>query len=341
LSQHDLDIANQTFPNTRSDLNNALQALGSTSSGATVPSTTYANQLWYDTANNKLYIRNEDNDANIEIMELDQTNDTVEYFKSDSVRTTLIEYSDGTDALTIGSSGELTTSSTLDVDGNELILDSDGDTSITADTDDQIDFKIAGSDKVVLDANGLKINGSTSGGITISAPAVAGTNTLTLPASTSTIATTADLPTNTPLFSVTVGSNQTGIGDAVVTKIAFDTVRVEQGVTFDTTNYRFTVPSGGAGIYKLDAFAQAQTSSSSDLAQCYIRPYLNGSATANPLSNFILNTNYGRAVTPHVSRIYDLSVGDYLEMYIYIDSVSSARQVSGGQAGWTMYKLIT
>jgi len=117
LSQHDLDIANQTFPNTRSDLNNALKALGSTSSGAIVQSTTYSNQLWYDTANNKLYIRNEDNDANIEICELDQSNDTVEYFKSDSIRTALVEYSDGTDAFTIGSDG------TVAFDTNTLYVD--------------------------------------------------------------------------------------------------------------------------------------------------------------------------------------------------------------------------
>lgn len=38
----------------------------------------------------------------------------------------------------------------------------------------------------------IKLTGDTSGEITISAPAVAGTHTLTLPASTSTIATTAD-----------------------------------------------------------------------------------------------------------------------------------------------------
>ena len=117
MSQHDLDIANQTFPNTRSDLNNALKALGSTSSGATVPSTTYANQLWYDTANNKLYIRNEDNDANIEICELEKTNDSVEFFKSDSIRTALVEYSDGTDAFTIGSDG------TVAFDTNTLYVD--------------------------------------------------------------------------------------------------------------------------------------------------------------------------------------------------------------------------
>ena len=108
MSQHDLDIANQLFPATRTDLNNALKALGSTSSGTSAPSTTYANQLWYDTANNKLYIRNEDNDANIEILVLDQTNDTVEYFKSDSIRTGLIEFTDGTDCITLNASGNAT-----------------------------------------------------------------------------------------------------------------------------------------------------------------------------------------------------------------------------------------
>tara|TARA_R100000655_G_scaffold40580_2_gene76302 strand:- start:3083 stop:4180 length:1098 start_codon:yes stop_codon:yes gene_type:complete len=122
MSQHDLNIANQTFPNTRTDLNNALQALGSNSSGTSAPSTTFANQFWYDTANNIFYIRNEDNDANIEIMKLDQTNDTVEYFKSDSIRTALIEFTDGDDALTIADGGALTTSGNLSIGGsnNEL-----------------------------------------------------------------------------------------------------------------------------------------------------------------------------------------------------------------------------
>ena len=37
-----------------------------------------------------------------------------------------------------------------DLNGNELILDEDGDTSITSDTDDQIDIKIANADHVKL-----------------------------------------------------------------------------------------------------------------------------------------------------------------------------------------------
>ena len=47
-------------------------------------------------------------------------------------------------------SGALVTPSSLDVNGNELILDADADTSITADTDDQIDIKIAGTDQLQL-----------------------------------------------------------------------------------------------------------------------------------------------------------------------------------------------
>ena len=42
----------------------------------------------------------------------------------------------------------------LDMNGKELILDADGDTSITADTDDQVDIKVGGSDVVHVDSSG-------------------------------------------------------------------------------------------------------------------------------------------------------------------------------------------
>ena len=42
---------------------------------------------------------------------------------------------------------------TRDLEGNEFILDDDGDTTITADTDDQIDIKIAGADDFQFTAN--------------------------------------------------------------------------------------------------------------------------------------------------------------------------------------------
>tara|TARA_Y100000401_G_scaffold29321_1_gene21382 strand:- start:609 stop:1760 length:1152 start_codon:yes stop_codon:yes gene_type:complete len=50
----------------------------------------------------------------------------------------------------------------VDMNGTELILDADGDTSITADTDDQIDIKIGGSDKISLTSSGSTINNKVS-----------------------------------------------------------------------------------------------------------------------------------------------------------------------------------
>tara|TARA_A100000172_G_scaffold48461_1_gene30289 strand:- start:40 stop:1764 length:1725 start_codon:yes stop_codon:yes gene_type:complete len=108
MAQHDYNIANQTFPNTRTDINNALSAVASNNSGTAAPSTTFANQWFYETDTNLLQIRNEDNDAYITIAELDQSNDTVEYFKSDSIRTALIEFTDGDDAITIADGGGCT-----------------------------------------------------------------------------------------------------------------------------------------------------------------------------------------------------------------------------------------
>lgn len=50
----------------------------------------------------------------------------------------------------------------IDIDGTELVLDADGDTSITADTDDQIDIRIAGADDFQFTANTFTIlSGST------------------------------------------------------------------------------------------------------------------------------------------------------------------------------------
>jgi hypothetical protein len=56
-----------------------------------------------------------------------------------------------------GNLAGLTMSGNLDVNGNELILDADADTSITADTDDQIDIRIAGADDFAFKANSFEV----------------------------------------------------------------------------------------------------------------------------------------------------------------------------------------
>jgi hypothetical protein len=75
MAQNDFTIDNQAFPATRSDINSALQALASLSSGASSPSTTFAYQLWVNTTAdpNVLNIRNSANNAWIEIGEVNQS----------------------------------------------------------------------------------------------------------------------------------------------------------------------------------------------------------------------------------------------------------------------------
>jgi len=63
-----------------------------------------------------------------------------------------------TPAISIDENSKSVFGGTVDVNGNELILDADGDTSITADTDDQIDFKIGGSDLITMNPSGNVID---------------------------------------------------------------------------------------------------------------------------------------------------------------------------------------
>lgn len=141
MAQHDYDIANQSGANFRADLNNALDAIVSNNSGSSEPSTKFAYEWWIDTSNNLLKLRNSANNAWITLpLSITADNST-------------------SGALTVN--GNLSTTGTLDVNGGEVILDADADTSITADTDDQIDFKIGNVDVATLTNSHLVLKGTT------------------------------------------------------------------------------------------------------------------------------------------------------------------------------------
>jgi len=141
MAQHDYDIANQSGANFRADLNNALDAIVSNNSGSSEPSTTFAYEWWIDTSANVLKLRNSANNAWITLpLSITADNST-------------------SGALTVN--GNLSTTGTLDVNGGEVILDADADTSITADTDDQIDFRVGAVDVMTLTNSHLVLKGTT------------------------------------------------------------------------------------------------------------------------------------------------------------------------------------
>ena len=161
MSQNDLTIANQGFASFRSDLNSALQALGSTNSGTSAPSTTFANQLFYDTTNNILKIRNEDNDAFISLFTLDQTNDNIEALTLNGVITAY--------SLDISGNIDVDGTTNLDVVDIDGALTQDGGAVFnedSADVDFRVEsngnanmFKIDAGDDVALIGSGTNLGG--------------------------------------------------------------------------------------------------------------------------------------------------------------------------------------
>ena len=83
MAQHDYDIANQSFPSFRSDLNSVLEAINTSNSGTSRPSSAVAGTIWLDTTNAtnptlKLY----DGGDDISLATLDYSANTVNWLDS-------------------------------------------------------------------------------------------------------------------------------------------------------------------------------------------------------------------------------------------------------------------
>lgn len=152
MSQHDLNIANQTFPSFRSDLNSALEALGTLSSGATAPSPSFANQLWVDTAADPilLKIRNNDNDAWITIGSITATTDLFTLV-ADTI-------SEATSAAGVTIDGVLLKDSAVSTD---TISEKTGGSGVTVDGVLLKDSTVTGGLDTGVTAAGLTVTGTT------------------------------------------------------------------------------------------------------------------------------------------------------------------------------------
>ena len=141
MAQHDYDIANQSFPSFRSDLNSVLEAINTSNSGTSRPSGAVAGTVWLDTTNAtnptlKFYDGNDD----ISLAQFDYSANTVNWLDS-TVATDLVN--DTTPQL----GGD------LDVNGNSIVSVSNGNISITPD----------GTGKVILDGLSHPTADGTSG----------------------------------------------------------------------------------------------------------------------------------------------------------------------------------
>jgi len=146
--------------------------------------------------------------------------------------------------------------------------------------------------------------------------------------------------TNTPAFHVYLSGNQ-NITSATTTKVQFDTENFDTNNAFDTSTYTFTVPSGEAGKYKF-YFDLSAKSNSNDVTYIIAFLYKNGSIIkrSETNSNSTANAQF-RVYQVITSATLDLSVGDYIEAYAYINGTSPFVQAeTGNRSHFEGYKLL-
>tara|TARA_R110000787_G_scaffold142449_1_gene256063 strand:+ start:551 stop:1135 length:585 start_codon:yes stop_codon:yes gene_type:complete len=129
---------------------------------------------------------------------------------------------------------------------------------------------------------------------------------------------------NTPAFSAKIASSQS-LSETTATKLAFDTKDFDTDSAFDTSTNRFTVPAGKAGLYSISGLARIDSQLSNNLLIGIFYIYKNGANHKRSYQYYA--NNYIRSSGICITSLMDLAVGDYIEMYGYINSVDN----TGGQ----------
>jgi hypothetical protein len=168
----------------------------------------------------------------------------------------------------------------------------------------------------------LTITGDTSGSVILSAPAAAGSNTISLPTLGGTMMASGSMPA----FSAYRSSN-VNLSNSTWTKIAFDTEFFDTNNNFDSsTNYRFTPTV--AGYYQINASITSGASNNNAYWN-QIAIYKNGtpyiySSPVFPAGNI---QNYGSQLSQLISMNGST---DYIEIYINVYVASGTPSYAGG-----------
>ena len=133
----------------------------------------------------------------------------------------------------------------------------------------------------------------------------------------------------TPAFYAELSAGQ-DITDATYEKINFNTEILDTDSAYDnSSNYRFTVPSGEGGKYFIFTGTTIYGSVAYSVYDAYLKFYKNG-------SHHMTEQHYEHDGSPngsasfHMGRVMNLSAGDYLEVYLYCDVNGGHVDVQGG-----------
>ena len=144
---------------------------------------------------------------------------------------------------------------------------------------------------------------------------------------------------NTPIVVAKKTSSQVP-SNATWTKIELNTTDIDTDSAFDTsTNYRFTVPTGKAGKYLINASVLANAITTSNLKRSLCAVRKNGSEM-RPRHDQNCDLNYLASTTNNITLILDLAEGDYLELWGYITWASGSGQFETGGTCLSLHKII-
>jgi len=178
-------------------------------------------------------------------------------------------------------------------------------------SDEHLTLNADGSSKdIKFQANGVEKASISSAGAFTSTTIDATKLTGDLPAISGASLTGITASDNTPAFEVYMSANLTGIGSSH-TKMPFNTESFDTDSAWDTTNYKFTVPSGEGGkyVFYANTYMSGQGGDIGDYSEIHI--YKNGSDVAY---NYTHIGNH--STSNNISRILTLSAGDYVEFYV-------------------------
>ena len=163
----------------------------------------------------------------------------------------------------------------------------------------------------------IVISGDTSGAITLSAPAVAGTNTATLPAATGTVMVSG----NMPAFSAYSSANQV-ISSATATKVTLDTEEFDTNSNFASSRFTPTV----AGYYYISG--EFFVNSPSNIGYTQARLYKNTS-TLVKIGNYYSGPNISEYSNNCNAVIYMNGTTDYIELFAFVGSGTTITLIGG------------
>ena len=147
--------------------------------------------------------------------------------------------------------------------------------------------------------------------------------------------------TNTPAFEAYLSANA-DISNTTDTKVNCNTEVFDTDSAYDnSSNYRFTVPSGEAGKYYVYGTVSIQSTGGVSTNRFGVgKIYKNGSVYRQQYVSY--ENNYGFSTSHNLYAIMDLSVGDYVELYITATMSSGAPRVRADDKGTYFggYKII-